>query len=302
MNMRWIYISLLPIILGLAACAGMQTFTPAARAGDTVTLAVGWQQHLVRQNLTVTITGSDNVTTTYVPGDSRVRAILNLYPDPASYAVVDTATKRSTNGYTIGNLINTFVTNNDNEWYQSSVVLDLPASLPAGTATITLTDSGGASFQPISVTILAGVGSSNLFNIYNPWGNPYTLLDKNSYPYAMQTFEREPGNTVTFASTPDANGNTVIPHSIQLQFSHTAGTGKTWVVNPRGDIKDIMWRDDGSIITVMLLSTRGSSLTQMLDFKFYLSGGIANLGPVANSLKAYDINGTPVAGITATIQ
>jgi len=307
MNLRLQYLLIIPLLLALVACAGTQTFTPAARAGDTVTLAVGWQKKLVRQNLTVKITGSDNVTTTYLPNDAHVRAIMNLYPDPASYAVVDTATKQSTNGQTIGNLINNYVTpdsttsEHDNDWWQTSVLLDLPASLPVGTANITLTDSGGASLKPITITIVAGAGSSNLFNIYSPWGSTIPLLDQNYWPYAAKTLEREPNSTVTFAnSNTDANGNPIVPHSIQIQFSHTPNVGKTWVVNPRGDIKNVVWRDDGSTITVILTPTQGVTLTQMLDFKFYVSGGVAAL--TQTSLKAYDVNGVSMTGVTAAIQ
>ena len=49
MNMQWIGFILLPLVLGLAACAGTQTFTPVARAGDTVALTVGWQKDLQRK-------------------------------------------------------------------------------------------------------------------------------------------------------------------------------------------------------------------------------------------------------------
>src|ERR1700687_4184575 len=98
MDMRFLfYLVMAPFFLALAACSGTQTFTPAARAGDTVTLAVGWQKTLQRQNLTVTITDANNSVTTYLPNDAHVRAIVNLYPDPASRAVVDTATGQQTN-------------------------------------------------------------------------------------------------------------------------------------------------------------------------------------------------------------
>lgn len=302
MNIRLLlFFIMAPLFFALGACSGTQTFTPAARAGDTVTLAVGWQKKLLRQNLTVTITGANGVKTTYLPNDPHVRAILNLYPDPVSKAVVDTATKQNTNGASTGNLVNTFVTGNDKDWWQTSIVLDLPSSMVTGLATITLADSLGASLKPLNITILSGVGTSNLFNIYNFAGNPYDLLAPGAYPYALAQFEREPSSTVTFASsTTDVNGNTVIPHSIQIQFSHTPNVGKTWIVNPRGDIKNVVWRDDGSNITAILTPTQGITLTQMLDYKFYVSGGITALAQT--SLKAYDVNGVAMTGVTAAIQ
>jgi hypothetical protein len=38
----------------------------------------------------------------------------------------------------------------------------------------------------------------------------------------------------------------------------------------------------------------------MIDFKFYISGGITGITPT--NIKAYDINGNPVAGVIASIQ
>jgi hypothetical protein len=86
--------SVLPFVMSLAACVGVQTFTPAARQGDTVALAVGWQKHLLRSNITVTITDALGVVTTYAPNDAHVRAIINMYPDPVSRAVVGTMTNQ----------------------------------------------------------------------------------------------------------------------------------------------------------------------------------------------------------------
>ncbi len=302
MNMRSLfYLVMAPLVLVLAACSGTQTFTPAARAGDTVTLAVGWKKNLLRQNLTVTITDANGVKTTYLPNDSRVRAILNLYPDPASYAVVDTAAGLTTNGSSTGDMVNQSVTNGDNDWWQTSIVLDLPSTMAPGTATVALINSAGTTFQSLGVTIVPGTGTSNLFNIYFG-GISFPLLGQGYFPGALASFEREPNSTVNFSnSNLDTYGNPIVPHSIQMQFTHTAGTGTTWIVNPRGDLKDVTWTDSGSVITVMLMSTNGSTLAQLLDFKFYISGGIINVAQVANSLKAYDINGNPITGVTAQI-
>lgn len=311
MNIRsLLLVVMVPLFLVLGACSGTQTFSTAARAGDTVTLMVGWQKTLQRQNLTVTITDVNNISTTYHPSDSNypVRGIVNLYPDPASRVVVGTMTKQDLNvgAQNTGSQINSYVTNqsstgeHDNEWWQTSIVFDLPPSLPAGAATITLVDtSTNTTLKPINVTVLPGTGARNLFNIYNMVGNPTDYLSVN--PNGLIGFERAPRYTVTFASsTTDSNGVTIKPHAIQMVLSHTPGVGKTWIVNPRGDIKNVVWHDDGSNIMVMLTPTQGITLKQMLDYKFYVSGGVTALAQT--SLKAYDINGVAMTGITAAIQ
>ncbi|MHB8622355.1 MAG: hypothetical protein ACYC9J_05810 [Sulfuricaulis sp.] len=298
-------LTLLPVMWGAAGCVGTQTFTPAARAGDTVALAVGWQKNLARQNVTVTITDASGTVTTYAPNDTHVRGIVNMYPDPASRAIVGTMTQQDL-GYqatNTGALVNGVTSDpntgeHDNEWWQSTMLLDLPTTLALGTATIAITDSAGASIQPSALTIVPGTGSSNNFTVYAPWGGTLSLLS--TWTPLLDSFERADHYTVSFSTYQNSNGNYVIPYSLQMQFTHTPGVGKTWVVNPRGDIKNVVWNDDGTNITVMLTPTHGATLTQMLDFKFYLAGGITGL--TQTGLKAYDINGNPMTGVTASIQ
>jgi hypothetical protein len=306
MNLPFRFLLALAALSGLSACVGVQTFTPAARQGDTVALALGWQKNLARQNITVTVTDAVGTVTTYVPNDSHVRGIINLYPDPASRAVVGTMTGQDL-GYqatNTGSLINTFVTNDtstgehDNDWWQTTMLLDLPATMATGTATIAIADSGGATIQSISISIVPGTGSSNMFSFYAPWGGTPSLLS--NWPPILGSMERADRYTVAFSTTQDASGNYVIPHSIQMQFTHTPAVGKAWVVNPRGDIKNVVWNDDGTNLTVILTPTQGKTLRQMLDFKFYIAGGITGL--VQTSLKAYDVNGNPLTGVTANIQ
>jgi hypothetical protein len=147
---------ILALVLWLAACVGVQTFTPVARQGDTVALAVGWQKNLARQNVTVTITDAAGAVVTYPPNDTRVRGVMNMYPDPASRAVVGTMTNQDL-GYgatTTGSLINENITANgltgesDNDWWQTVMLLDLPTTMATGTASIKITNSLGGLIKP----------------------------------------------------------------------------------------------------------------------------------------------------------
>ena len=293
-NRCWL---LVLVSLGLGGCVGTQTFTTAARSGETVMLAVGWQKQLVRQNLTVTITPASGAPVTYLPGDARVRGVVNLYPDPLSSAVVDTQTGQSSPAGTIGNMINSMVTlsadgvTNDNEWCQTSVMMDLP-TVATGTATINIVDSQGAVIPPISVEILSGSSAQNKFNILPP-NNASTLNLTSVFPQSIHSMERAPHSLLIFSGP-------TIPHSMQLTFAHTPSVGKTWIVNPRGDIKSVEWTDNGSNITVVLAPVQGVTLSQWLDFKFYIAGGLSGL--TLTSLKAYDISGNPVAGVVPAIQ
>ena len=279
---------ILVLLLGFghASCAGTQTFTTAARAGDTVALAVGWNKAIARQNITVTITPSSGPIVTYGPNDPNVRAVVNLYPDPVSRLVVGTETQQGLgyNANVHGNSLTTNVTNQDRDWGETVVYLDLPTTLATGTATINITGPDGpVTAQPITVDILPGAGNANPFA--GPNGNLTTEQ--------LATLERADAYTITFNSS-------TIPHAIHLVLNHTSGVGTTWVVNPRGDLKNVVWSDTASAITVMLTPANGLTLQQMIHFKFYIAGGITGL--TVASVKAYDINGNLIPDVTASIQ
>jgi hypothetical protein len=275
---------LFSVVLGLNGCAGNKAFTTAARAGDTVALAVGWNQNITRANLSATITPAVGSPVVYNPGDPNIRAVFNMYPDPVSRLVVGTETNQGLgyNANVHGASLNSLVTGEDKDWSQSMVLLNLPAGLATGTATIALS----ANATPVSthqVQILSGVGSANLFE--GPTGN---LTAEQ-----LATLERAGGSVVTFSGP-------TVPHSIYLELIRTPTVGVPWVANPRGDLKNIAWTDTGSMIKVIITPIGGQSLSQMMHFKFFVSGGVAGLG--TGTLKAYDVNGNPVSGVAASVQ
>lgn len=281
------------VFLALLAggCSSPNSFTLAARQGDTISLAVGWNKNVTRGNLSVKITSSAGPVITYPVGDARIRAIANMYPDPVSKLVVGTETGQAlgVNANTLGNAINAGATNYDRDWGQTMVFVDLPDPLATGTATIELLQGTVAVAPPIVVTILAGAGSANTFTGSSPLPTGTTTANM------LGSLERSTSYAVAFG------GATVIPYAIQLDLDHTANIGKTWIANPRGDLKNITWNDAGSRITVMMTPSNGLTPISMSYFKFYVSGGIAGLAYVANSFKAYDINGNAISGIAPTI-
>lgn len=290
----------LSIVFLATGCSGVKTFTTAARSGETVVLAMGWQQHLKRANMTVTIIDSSGAKTVYMPGDSHVRGIVNLYPDPVSRAVVGHATGQQlgSRGDDLGIWVEEFVTMGDPDWWQTSMLLDLPQPMASGSASLVFSDSTGISLNSMAIEILPGVSNSNLFDIYYPWGGTTAFIS--DFSQAIGAMERAENVMVSFSTYQDVNGNDVVPYSIQVEFSHTPDVGKAWVVNPRGDLKSIVWSDDGANLKVMITPANGKKLDAIVKEKFYISGGITGLSPP--TVKAYDINGNRLSGITATIQ
>jgi len=291
-NRYHLYGALLFFVTVMAGCTGTQTFGTAARPGDTVALGLGWNQELSRQNLIVTITAADGASYIYNPGDPAVRAIINNYPDPVSNLVVGSQTGQNIVGNeTIwGTLIDGSVTGGDKDWSQTVVFLDLPVGMATGIATVDISTPGGLAIAPIAVEILAGSGSAHTFT--NREGLTIS-------PAHLKSLERASHNTITF------QGSTV-PYAIQLDIVHDpdvdrGGVGRAYVVNTRGDIKNVSWTDDGTNLRVILLPANNQTPSDLLHFKFYVAGGITGLqNPV---VQAFDSNGgVLVSGVTATIQ
>jgi hypothetical protein len=301
-SMRLVF--LLTLLAILQGCAGKQSFGLAARAGDTVALVTGWNQAINSSNLTIQFTDANSNVVTYQPGDPGIRAVVQLYPDPASNLIAQYSTGQTNeSGFYSGTFVGSFIdagyTNHDADWNQTVVYVDLPATLASGLTTIsllgpsgsltnspsaTLTDGSVAPILPIKVTILPGTGASNPLNSQGGGnGSSLSLMERSNY------------YTVTFTGS-------TIPDSIQLDLTRTAGTGLPWVVNPRGDLKNVAWRDDGSTsLRVILTTSHGVPLADMKHFKFYVTSGIPLTGLAVANVAAYDTSGYPISGITANV-
>lgn len=280
-------LALIAIVPGLSGCTGTKAFTTAARPGETVALAVGWNKNVSRANLSASIqpAGGGNPVP-YNVGDPNIRAVFNMYPDPVSRLVVGTETNQSLgyNANVHGASLSSAVTGSDKDMSQTMVLLNLPGSLAIGNATINLY-TGVTLLSSHAVEILSGVGAANSFEGQN--GNLSTER--------LRTLERAAASVVSFSTA------TTVPHSIYLEVPHASG-GVPWVVNPRGDLKNVSWTDTGTVLKIVITPVNGASLPNMSQFKFYISGGLSGLG--AATVKAYDVNGSafPTGDVTAVVQ
>jgi hypothetical protein len=272
----------------LSGCVGSRTFHDLARAGDTVAVAAGWKHHYTRDNITVSITPSSGSTIVLPPNDPAVRAVINLYPDPVSSLVLsqETGQDLTPSAQTYAGLVNSSYTRGDKDWWQTSVFIDLPTTLPVGVAYIEI-DNPQGEYVYSEVEIVEGDGQPNTFQA------TFGSLSSNQ----MATMERVGHYTIRFSGA-------TIPFAIQIDLTHDpdvdhGGAGRAHVANPRGDLKGVAWKDDGSNMRVILTPAKRSVLGNMKEFKFYVAGGVTDLQVV--NVKAVDLNGNPVAGITASI-
>ncbi|MDH5573401.1 MAG: hypothetical protein OEY89_16680, partial [Gammaproteobacteria bacterium] len=239
--------------------------------------------------ITVTITPAFGSVITYYPGDPAVRSVINLYPDPVSSLVVSQEINQDLTPYAItyGDVINSAVTDYDKDWWQTMVFIDLPADFPVGMATVTITSVAGE-IVTSNLVVVDGLGQTESFLALNNGS-----LSVNQ----LSSMERVNNYAISFSST-------VIPYAIEVGFSHFAdaangGTGSAYIVNPRGDIKSVLWKDDGRNLKVLLTPTHSTALSNIQDFKFYVAGGITGL--VLGNINAVDSAGQPIAGVTAAI-
>lgn len=283
------------MILFGQGCTGVQTFPLAARAGDTISLAVGWNKKLSRDQLTITITPSSGIPVVYAPGDPAVHALVNLYPDPLSRLIVERETGTSSDaGFFYGSLMENEITHNNKDFSQKLLIMDLPSFLAEGPAIISFSSTGGETIQPITIEVLPGVGSPHNFQIQESY-TPFLIGQIN-------LAERAPHMAVAFSGP-------VIPYAIHAHLTHdpdaqNGGVGTPYVVTPRGnDIKSTYWSDDGSNLQVIVMPSNSTKpMSNFVNFKFAVAGGLQNLQIAPGGIKAYDVNGNEITGVTATIK
>lgn len=148
----------------LGGCVGTRTFHEIARAGDTVAVAAGWKHNFTRDNITVTITPSSGAPIVLPPRDPAIRAVVNLYPDPVSSILVSQETGQDITPYaqTYADMVSGNFTQGDKDWWQTSVFVDLPLSLPVGNTAIAVSTPQGETASSV-VEIVSGTGRPNTF-------------------------------------------------------------------------------------------------------------------------------------------
>jgi hypothetical protein len=294
-TMRKKSLNCFPILLLLAlmtGCVGARTFHEVARAGDTVAVAAGRMKSFTKENITVTVWPSNwdsgGTAVVYPPNDPAVRAVVNLYPDPVSSLLVSMETNQdlTPEARQYGGVVRSQTLNAEKDWWTTSIFVDLPASLPVGTTPIEISSTSGE-YAYSEVEIVSGVGTPNTF--LSTWGE----LNTNQ----LASMGRVPHFTVGF------NGSTV-PFAIQVYLSHApdadhGGSGRAYVINPRGDLKNVTWSDTGTNMRVIISPAKAQALSNIHDYKFYVAGGVTNLNVL--NIKAVDINGNAVTGVTAVV-
>ncbi len=287
MHRRWVGRCLcLMIFMLLSGCAGVQTFPNVVRSGETVAIAAGWKQNFTNENITVRIISSSGQEVTYQPLDPAIRAVVNLYPDPVSALLVSDAINKDIvpNMLTYATQIHNNFTGEDRDWWQTTVFVDLPRAISIGVATIEISNPYGEMATAV-VEVVGGEGVPAAFN-----------AEKNGNLASSQlsALGRAHHYVVGFDGVR-------VPYAVEVIMGYQFGD--LHLVNPRGDLKNVAWVDDGeSIIRAVITPASSKVPLNMTDYKFYVAGGLAGFTTLqVLNVKAYDADGLEIAGVVASI-
>jgi hypothetical protein len=282
-------------LLGIG-CGGVYTYYDTASGGDTVAVPAGWKQSFTPDTVTVEIyqppyhpVNNPTPIATYSPGDPRIRGVTNAYVDPLSSMVVsrETGQDLTPSARTYASQVSQQYTGPDRDWFQSMVFVDLLDPMPqTGLAEVYAYTPTEDASSFVNITATTG-------------GHAHAFEAQVLGPVTQDQFKaigRVPFKTVT------VTGNTV-PEAIQVDLIHdpdknNGGTGKAHVVNPTGWVKNTAWRSwyDSDInknhLRVIMTPARDGIIYDMLDFKFYVAGGVTGL--VLDSVQGFDVDGMEI--------
>lgn len=286
-------------ILAMAAsgCISLKTFPQAARAGDTVALAVGSADGMARANTTAVFV-SDSATNNPINLTPGIRGVFRLYADKASPI------------YTSTNTVHYVIDTSGHEPWVTVMVVDLPQGLPAGpgkvhvTTTATFPTIGShINNRPISLEILPGTGTpSDLpyeFGVGTSMPGDLTQLEALPYAQIMPVF---PSSTTwpTYGAiemklyVPTSAGTALGPAALRVVVDDMSGSTAS-------ALNATYRHNSNQNLTLMLLSPTGRLRYYESRFSIVPRNDgdqvVSFIGtPTIISVRYFDINGNEVAG------
>ena len=214
----------------MAGCSGVKTFPETVQIGETAAIAAGWKRHFSRDDITVTITPEFGAPVTYNAGHPSIRSVINLYADPLSSLIVsdEKNTDITNSAQTYAQQVQFNYTEGDKDYWQTVVFLDIPP-ISEGLATIQISNSNGETSSS-TVNVVQGSGTGTAFGFEATGIGALT-------DFQLQAMERVDHYVVSFTGA-------TIPHAVQLDLAYSSLNG--YLVNPRGDLKNLSWTDTGS--------------------------------------------------------
>lgn len=296
---NYAYVLTAVILTGLSACVAVQPFPQAARAGDTITLAVGSPDDLKQTNTTVTYV-PDSAPGTSVDLTPNIKSIFKLYPDKTSNVWLNQAAGiDSAAGH--------------GAW-MSVIAVNLPTSVPVGTGKVYVatTNATYPNFAhsvndvPINMEILPGTGAPNpLKYLQYSWSNTPVAGQLNALKPASQVVIRMPPSSGGYSNSTTYGAVEVRIH-MQMQDSSGLPLTDDYIAVVFDDQTQHLnsriqstWSRSGDDLLVTFVSPVGAmqSYEARCSIMVWPGYGSQVVGtPTLTSVKYFDVNGNPVSG------
>lgn len=302
------------VLLVSAGCVGIQSFPHTARAGETITLAIGSGVDVNRGNTTISYT-PDDPTMPVVDLTPHIVGLFKLYPDKSSYAWLDSQ-------YTAVVPLRA-----RHEPWQNSVAINLPVTLPDSspfpvgpgriqvttTADYDLGTSGSTSPNDVTVAleVLPGTGE--------PFPGQY---DKNGVftgDYAdlepqPQVVIRAEESVVTCGAVElildipmrQGDGVTLVHENAIEVFREHINYGAITVPPFKSSQAQVNWRRTGDDLALYFTSPIGMPSFEIASSVVLRNSRLGNHfvsapGPSVKSITYYDLDGNVIAGPMPTV-
>lgn len=314
---------LIAAISSMFGCVAYQGFTVTARAGDTVTFAIGSLDNVTKSNVQLAYFSDSN------PGvaidiTSGLRSIVRLYPDKTSASYWE-----KTAGVDGLETIKTLVESSWHGPWQTVAVVDLPTTLPAGSGYVKFIMGAGVVYPlalatvdnvDVALTILAHddgtamIGASHDFgfkkyafnddsaigdlNKLEPLQQVVVKLPANQNPSATRisaanyelTFNVLDSSGVDVTSSLSSADFAVVLDDLPLYISHQVS---------------LIWKRSNSVFNISIISPAGPINPDLIRFSVVLANiedkalngwSIADSSASLQAVKYYDVNGNEMAG------
>ena len=293
----------------VGGCTALQPFPNAARAGDTVMLAVGSPDGMTRSNTTAQYVPDSDP---FNPVDltAKIRSIFKIYPD------------RTSGPWLTNGLTNLVVGDTAHGPWLTVMAIDLPSFLLPDTGVVQVTSSAtiGSLATPINgldipIEILPGAGAPSEF-----------LYDASSVTRTGDLLALEPLKQVVVR--PPSGGATSTYGAVEVKLNlplinldgtSAPDTGYSVVVDDMGlphlrSQLQTSWARNGDEITVMIISPTGAMSSWLARFSVVvfeqprvllgMPGTIIDTSkpsPSLTSIRYFDIDGFEVTGPSPTV-
>jgi hypothetical protein len=269
----------------LQGCVATQSFPTVARAGDTITLAVGSPDGMNKSNTSAQFVSNVDGSVIALP----IRSIIRLRPDETSNLALFDGIVDAEDYYT-----------GHSQWI-SVIVIDLPEGLTVGSGVININSSAsygtlpvGINDIPVSIDIIEGTGIRNDFTYNNNFGGvgPGNLSSLEALPQAVM---RPPHLT-----------QTVLLAAAEIKVNVSLGSipnrairvvADDFYTKNSHDQVQMNWSRNGDDFTVNFISPTASMEPKQLRFSIVLRPGntfITDPPPRVISVRLFDIDGEPI--------